>query len=150
MHIETFFPYQLAITAAAFSRQLVKVYGRDHGLSREEWRLLFLLADAGGLDSLQIAQRTSLDKVQVSRAATRLEEKGLITREVSGSDRRLRNYAVTPEGGGLFARAFAGVEKRAAEILGALSPEDHAALLQGIAALGRAIEETAKAPDAAP
>jgi DNA-binding MarR family transcriptional regulator len=139
MQIETFFPYQLAVTAEAFSRQLTEVYGREHGLSREEWRLLFLLNEAGGLDSLRISQRTSLDKVQVSRAATRLEAKRLITRRVSEVDRRLRDYAVTSAGRDLFEQAFVGVERRADQILQELSRADREALVRGIAALGRAI-----------
>lgn len=141
MRIETFFPYRLAVVAEAFSRQLVAVYGREHGLSREEWRLLFLLEDAGTLDSLRLSQRTSLDKVQVSRAASRLEDKGFITREVLGSDRRLRNYAITAAGRDLFRRVFGEVEARANEILQAMPASDRAALDQGIAALDRAIAD---------
>lgn len=139
MKLEAFFPYRIAVTAEAFSRQLVAVYGRTHGLSREEWRLLFLLEDAGKLDSLQLAQRTSLDKVQVSRAATRLEAKGLITRSVLGSDRRLRDYRITLAGEALFTRVFGEVEARAQEILNAMPADDRAALVRGIAALDHAI-----------
>lgn len=139
MHIETFFPYRLAVVAEAFSRQLVAVYGREYGLSREEWRLLFLLEHAGSLNSSQLSQRTSLDKVQVSRAASRLEAKTLITREVLGSDRRLRDYAITEEGRALFLRAFGQVEARAEEILAAMPDADRAALERGISALDRAI-----------
>ena len=139
MPLETFFPYRLAVVAEAFSRQLVAVYGRDHGLSREEWRLLFLLDEARSLDSLQLSQRTSLDKVQVSRAASRLEEKGLITREILGSDRRLRNYAITELGDALFRQAFGEVEARADEILQAMPARDRAALERGVAALDQAI-----------
>lgn len=141
MRLETFFPYRLAVVAEAFSRQLVAVYGREHGFSREEWRLLFLLEEAGTLDSLQLSQRTSLDKVQVSRAATRLEEKGLITREVLGSDRRLRNYAITARGEALFRLAFTEVEARAEEVLAAMSARDRAALERGVAALDQAIAQ---------
>lgn len=139
MKIEAFFPYRMAVTAEAFSRQLVAVYGRTYGLSREEWRLLFLLEEAGKLDSLQLSQRTSLDKVQVSRAASRLEAKGLITRSVLGADRRLRDYRITEAGRALFTRAFADVEARAQEILDAMPMADREALLRGIAALDRAI-----------
>lgn len=139
MRIELFFPYRLAVVAEAFSRQLAAVYGREHGLSREEWRLLFLLEDAGALDSLQLSQRTSLGKVQVSRAASRLEEKGLITREVLGADRRLRNYAITDAGRDLFRSAFGGVEARAQEILNAMPARDRAALERGLTALDQAI-----------
>ncbi|MFD1881594.1 MarR family winged helix-turn-helix transcriptional regulator [Paracoccus pacificus] len=139
MKLDTFFPYRLAVVAEAFSRQLVAVYGRAYGLSREEWRLLFLLEDAGALDSMQLSRRTSLDKVQVSRAASRLEAKGLITREILGSDRRLRSYAITPMGMTLFGRAFHEVGARADEILAAMPPDDRAALERGISALDRAI-----------
>lgn len=147
MRIETFFPYRLAVTAEAFSRQLVAVYGREHGLAREEWRLLFLLEDAGRLNSQELTQRTSLDKVQVSRAASRLEAKGLITRAVLGSDRRLRSYAITGEGRTLFRTALRGVEARATEILAAMPEPDRAALERGIAALDRAIAEVTRPED---
>lgn len=139
MKIEAFFPYRIAVTAEAFSRQLVAVYGRTYGFTREEWRLLFLLEEAGALDSLELAQRTSLDKVQVSRAASRLEGKALITRSVLGSDRRLRHYAITDEGRSLFRRAFREVETRAREILDAMTDHDREALFHGIAALDQAI-----------
>lgn len=141
MRIETFFPYRLAVVAEAFSRRLVEVYGREHGLSREEWRLLFLLEDAGSLNSLQISQRTSLDKVQVSRAATRLEAKKLITREILGTDRRLRQYTITDSGSALFQLAFSGVAARADKILSAMPEADLAALQQGLAALDKAVAE---------
>ncbi|WP_265502568.1 MarR family winged helix-turn-helix transcriptional regulator [Paracoccus beibuensis] len=148
MRLETFFPYRLAVVAEAFSRKLVEVYGREHGLSREEWRLLFLLEDAGSLDSLQISQRTSLDKVQVSRAASRLEAKGLITRRILTSDRRLRQYAITPAGKELFKKAFAGVAARAEEILAEMTEADSAALQQGIMALDRALVSMSQRLDA--
>ncbi|MCF6370932.1 MarR family winged helix-turn-helix transcriptional regulator [Rhizobium halophilum] len=141
MRIETFFPYRLAVIAEAFSRQLVEVYGREHGLSREEWRLLFLLEDAGSLNSLQISQRTSLDKVQVSRAATRLEAKKLITREILSTDRRLRQYSITDSGSALFKAAFSGVAARADEILCAMPEADLAALQKGLAALDKAVAQ---------
>ncbi|WP_052171848.1 MarR family winged helix-turn-helix transcriptional regulator [Paracoccus sanguinis] len=143
MEIEGFFPYRLAVTAEAFSRQLVAVYLRAYGLTREEWRLLFLLDDAGEIDSLSLSQRTSLDKVQVSRAAARLEGKGLITRAVLGSDRRLRHYAITPAGQALFAEAFAEVRARADEILSEMTESERTTLAAGIAALDGAVARVA-------
>lgn len=148
MQLETFFPYRLAVVAEAFSRQLIAVYGRKYGFSREEWRMLFLLADAGSLDSLELAQRTSLDKVQVSRAAARLERKGMITREVLGADKRLRNYVITTKGRDIFHRGFAEVQARTEEIMQAMSADDRGALDRGIAGLDQAIGEVTL-PDAA-
>jgi DNA-binding MarR family transcriptional regulator len=141
MNLEGYFPYKLAATADAFSRRLVDVYGRTFGLSREEWRMLLLLADAGELTSLTLAQRTTLDKVQISRAAAKLENKGLISRSVHAADRRLRVYICTPEGQRLFAEVFPKVEACADAMLGHMSAEDLQALTQGLLALKKAVSQ---------
>ncbi|RID90877.1 MarR family transcriptional regulator [Gemmobacter lutimaris] len=145
MQLESFFPYRLAVVAEAFSRQLVEVYGHAHGLTREEWRLLFLIEGAEEINSLELARRTTLDKVQVSRATQRLEDKGLILRSIPATDRRLRLYTITPLGRSTFAQAFRQVEARANAILGAMSVEERAALETGLAALHRAVTGQAKA-----
>lgn len=140
MALENFFPYRLAITSDAFSRCLTDVYQRDYGLSREEWRLLFLLARASAVSSRDLAAMTSLDKVQVSRAADRLADKGLITRETMKQDRRLKLYTCTDAGRALFEAAFTRVDRCATQILDRLTPSDRAALDRGLAALQAALQ----------
>ncbi|MEQ8659052.1 MAG: MarR family transcriptional regulator [Hyphomicrobiales bacterium] len=139
MKLETYFPYLLAATAEGFSRKLVEVYGRTYGLSREEWRLLLLLADAGELSSLELAKRTTLDKVQVSRAAQKLEDKGLISRSVPASDRRLRVYTCSDAGHALFSEVFPSVQTQADAILSKMSAQDKANLETGLRALAAAV-----------
>lgn len=133
--LDRFFPYRLAVAAEAFSRSLAEVYGQDHGLSREEWRMLFLLAGEDEVTSTDLARRTTLDKVQVSRAAQRLADKGLIVREIPETDKRLRVFRCTDEGRGLFERLLPMVDARAVGILDRLAPEDRRALMQGLGAL---------------
>lgn len=151
MDLDDFFPYRLAVASEAFSRNLAQVYAEEFGLSREEWRLLFLLARAGRLTSADLTRRTTLDKVQVSRASQRLEGKGLITREVPDLDRRLREYTCTKAGQRLFEQALPRVNAAAAVMLAALDPEDRAALERGVGALLAALrpEEGKVPPDAA-
>lgn len=139
MQLETFFPYQLAVVAEAFSRNLTDVYSRSFGLRREEWRLLFLLADEKEVNSQELARRTTLDKVQVTRASQRLEEKGLITRKVDEIDRRLRVYQCTKQGRKLFATLLPQVEGRARRILDELSQDDIDGLIRGLEALRAAM-----------
>ena len=141
--LDSFFPYRLAATAEAFSRNLVDVYGRQYGLSREEWRLLFLLAEGQSVTSTELSRKTTLDKVQVSRASQRLADKGLITRQIPPSDRRLRLYTCTDAGAALFAQILPQVQQRATEILNTMSQQDLEALERGLAALSDAINETA-------
>lgn len=135
MDLDSFFPYRLAVASEAFSRDLAEVYATEFGLSREEWRLLFLLGRAGSLDSVELARRTTLDKVQVSRASQRLAAKGLITRRVPDRDRRLREYACTETGRQCYEQLLPRVGARAEAMLSALSPRDRAALERGITAL---------------
>ncbi|MGB3278695.1 MAG: MarR family transcriptional regulator [Pseudorhodobacter sp.] len=139
MTLDTYLPYKLATTAESFSRKLVEVYGHAHGLSREEWRLLFLLADVEELTSLDLTQRTTLDKVQVSRAAQKLEDKGLISRSIPESDRRLRVYTCSKKGQDLFAEIFPKVEARAEAILSKISPQDRETLWRSIDILAKAV-----------
>ncbi|MEP3295267.1 MAG: MarR family transcriptional regulator [Pseudoruegeria sp.] len=139
MNLDTYFPYQLASTAEAFSQKLVDVYGRSYGLSREEWRLFLLLADAKSLTSLELSQRTTLDKVQVSRAAKKLDDKNLITRSISETDKRLRVYSCTDAGVKLFAELFPKVELQAQSVLAHMSTSERNDLDRGLAALKRAI-----------
>lgn len=141
MQLETFFPYQLAVAAEGFSRQLVEVYGHEFGLSREEWRMLLLLADAEELTSRELAQRTTLDKVQISRAAQKLEDKDLITRAVSKEDRRLKVYKCTDQGHALFGQALPQVQARAEQMLKSLTHDERVALDAGLAALSRVIND---------
>lgn len=135
MVLEDFFPYRFAVAAELFSGQLTEVYGREFGLSREEWRLLFLLQDDGEVSSTDLAQRTTLSKVQISRASHKLEAKNLIKRRVGDDDKRLRSYRATPEGRQLFKQILPKLEARVDGILGQMAPQDRAALDQGIRAL---------------
>lgn len=146
MSIESFFPYRLAVAAASVSRELEDLYRVEGGLLREEWRVLFLLAGEESLTSKEVAVRSSLDKVQISRAAQRLERKGLISGQVSQADRRLREYRCTDQGRAHFEALFPQVEARAADLLGDLSTEDRKALEQGVDALIRSAKGRANEP----
>lgn len=144
MDLTGFFPYRMAVTAEGLSRRLAGVYSRAYGLSREEWRLLFLLSDAERIDSQTLAKRTTLDKVQVTRASQRLEAKGLLLREIPARDKRLREFEITPEGLALFRELAPKVRAEAEEIFASMAPEDRAALDQGLSALSAAIAARGK------
>jgi DNA-binding MarR family transcriptional regulator len=51
-----------------------------------------------GLSAGEVAARTAMDKVAVSRAVARLLERALIQREIHGDDRRRSVLALTDEG----------------------------------------------------
>lgn len=139
--LEQFFPYRFAIAAELFSAQLVEVYGREFGLSREEWRLIFLLQDGSEVTSIDLVRRATLTKVQITRASQKLEAKGLISRRVEENDKRLRVFQLTEAGLRMFKQILPKIEARANGILGNLSAEDRRALDQGIYALTKSLKK---------
>ncbi len=102
MKLEDLLAYRLAVSADNVSRQLAQIYEKKFHLARDEWRLLAMLGESGTASSLEAAASTTMDKVQVCRAANRLEFKGLLTREVLLDDKRLRVFTLTDEGQELF------------------------------------------------
>ncbi|GGE57216.1 MarR family transcriptional regulator [Actibacterium pelagium] len=146
MVLEGFFPYRFAVAAELFSAQLTEVYGREFGLSREEWRLLFLLQQEPEVSSIDLSRRATLSKVQISRASQKLEEKGLISRRVGDEDKRLRTYQATDQGRALFQKILPKIEARVDGVLGKLAPEDFEALDRGIRALVNSMITDSSAP----
>lgn len=135
MRLDDFLPYRLAVAAEAVSHALSTVYRDAYGLTREEWRILAALDDTGLLSSVEIARRTALDKVQVCRAAQRLEDRRLILRAIDADDRRLRLFGLTQSGKHLFAQVFPAVHLRAEELLANLSADERAVLERVLAQL---------------
>ncbi|MEX2258147.1 MAG: MarR family transcriptional regulator, partial [Woeseia sp.] len=58
------------------------------GLTIPEWRVIVILGRFPGLSAVEVAERTLMDKVAVSRAVTKLLKNGRIEREFADADRR--------------------------------------------------------------
>ncbi|MBS0395833.1 MAG: winged helix-turn-helix transcriptional regulator [Proteobacteria bacterium] len=80
------------------STALAGAYAERFQLSIPEWRVLAVLARAPGLSAAQVAQRTAMDKVAVSRAVASLARARRIERRVEQADRRRSQLALTPRG----------------------------------------------------
>ena len=141
MELSRFMPYRLAVTADSVSRALATVYSERFGLTRDEWRVVAQLAGVKALKASELGQRTSLPKMQVSRATTRLEQDGLITRETDAADRRNLVVRLTAAGRALYRRIEPVVLEREHDLLAALSPDQRAAFEAALTQLeARAIE----------
>jgi DNA-binding MarR family transcriptional regulator len=53
-----------------------------------EWRVMAVLARFDGLSAREVAERTLMDKVAVSRALSKLVETGWVTRAIHDGDKR--------------------------------------------------------------
>lgn len=88
LDLEHFLPYRLSVLSNRVSGDIARIYTERFQLSITEWRVMAVLGRYPGLSANEVAQRTAMDKVAVSRAVARLLEAGRLDREIHGDDRR--------------------------------------------------------------
>lgn len=96
--LEDFLPYRLAILSHTVSSLIARVYDKRFGLTIPEWRVIAIVGRFPGLSAVEVAERTMLDKVAVSRAVTKLIKAGRIDREFADADRRRSILTLSEEG----------------------------------------------------
>ncbi len=96
--LEDFLPYRLSILSHTVSTTIAQVYEKRFGLSIPEWRVIAILGRFPGLSAVEVAERTFLDKVAVSRAVTKLIKNGRIDRQFADADRRRSILNLSDEG----------------------------------------------------
>lgn len=98
LELEHFLPYRLSILSNRISQTISGLYGQRFGLAITEWRIMAVLGRFPELSAGEVAERTQMDKVAVSRALARLLERGLVQRDTHGSDRRRSVLELSPVG----------------------------------------------------
>jgi DNA-binding MarR family transcriptional regulator len=137
MDLHEFFPYRMALLAEAVSQSVAQVYRERFGLTREEWRVLAALAGAGTVKTGWVIEATTLEKMQVSRAVGRMEEKGLVERLPDPDDGRGWLLRLRQPGRALYAKLVPMVQAREAFLLDALSEDERRVLDAAMAKLHR-------------
>jgi len=95
--------------------------GRRHRLGLSEWRTLAVLAGHPNVAAIEIAQRTGLDKMSVSRALASLEAAGRISRRPDPADGRRALATLTPAGRQLYRLLRGQAQAREAVVTATLS-----------------------------
>jgi DNA-binding MarR family transcriptional regulator len=96
--LEDFLPYRLSVTSHTVSTNIARIYEKRFGVSIPEWRVIAVLGRYPGLSAVEVADRTLMDKVAVSRAVTKLIKNGRIDRQFADADRRRSILNLSEEG----------------------------------------------------
>ena len=96
--LDRFLPYQLAVLSSRISQEFSALYRQRFGISVAEWRVVAHLNAAGTVSVREIHDRVDMDKSKVSRAASRLEAAGYISKTGHPGDGRLVALALTDKG----------------------------------------------------
>ena len=102
LDLEHFLPYRLSVLSNRISQDIARLYADRFGLGITEWRVLAVLGRRDGLSAREVAERTAMDKVAVSRAVASLLEAGRIERETHGDDRRRSVLRLSPAGRAIY------------------------------------------------
>ncbi len=98
LKLDRFVPYRLSVLTNTVSRALALGYAERFGLTISQWRIVAVLGHDPDLSAVEVAKRTVMDKVSVSRAVTALESDGRLIRRVDSSDRRLSRLRLSAAG----------------------------------------------------
>ena len=98
LKLENFLPYRLAVLSNTVSTTVARAYDKRFKVSIPEWRVIAILGRFPGLSAVEVAERTMLDKVAVSRAVTKLIKKGRVDREFADADKRRSILNLSEEG----------------------------------------------------
>lgn len=128
LHLTRFLPYRLSVLANTVSHTLAKLYEKRFGITIPEWRIIAVLGGGETMSAGEIAQRTAMDKVQVSRAISRMLESALILRESGDTDRRKALLTLTPKALAIYAEIVPMALTYEEEATDALSIDERAQL----------------------
>ena len=98
LRLENFLPYRLAVLSNTVSTTVARAYDKRFSVSIPEWRVIAVLGRFPGLSAVEVAGRTLMDKVAVSRAVTKLIKNGRIDREFADADKRRSILHLSEEG----------------------------------------------------
>jgi len=86
----------------AVSSSVRQIYTSLFGLSVSHRRTMAELGPHGAMSATEIVERSSMDKVNVSRAIAGLREAGLLKRDIDGDDHRRSVLRLTDKGNDVF------------------------------------------------
>tara|TARA_R110002096_G_scaffold378913_3_gene572935 strand:+ start:1087 stop:1542 length:456 start_codon:yes stop_codon:yes gene_type:complete len=136
--LSEFLPYRLSVLSNRISRAIADQYEEKFQLSLAEWRVMAVLGEENGLSAGQVAKRTAMDKVAVSRAVGKLLDAGRIVRYFSEQDRRRSILSLSDSGHDIYSQIVPIALEYEKKLMKQLTEEEHNLLdsliekLQGI------------------
>lgn len=122
LDLDHFVPYRLSVLSNRVSDAIARHYSERFGLSIPEWRVMAVLGQTPGLSARDVAARTAMDKVQVSRAVALLLRTKRIARDGDEKDGRVTRLSLTRQGTAIYDEIVPLALHLEEVLLGALSP----------------------------
>jgi DNA-binding MarR family transcriptional regulator len=126
LKLDEFLPYRLAVMASLVSQALSQHLSAG-GIGLAEWRIVVTLGQHGVMTGKAVGVHSQMHKTKVSRAVGELEKRQFVARRSNRSDLRESLLSLTAAGRALYATLAPGALAFAAQLEGAIDPDDRAA-----------------------
>lgn len=124
LNLENFFPYQLAKLQAMVSNTVADIYMGEFNLSKQEWRVLAILANQKPMNAKEIGDKADLEKMPASRAIKKMIERALLEKIENTNDKRSSLLTLSEGGKSLYQKLAPLVKIRENELLSVLSRQE--------------------------
>lgn len=143
--LDSFLPYRLSVLTNRVSAAIARHYSKRFNLSIPEWRVMAVLGETPHLSARQVAERTAMDKVQVSRAVQSLLAAKRLTRDTDKNDGRMARLSLSERGLTIYRDVAPLALQLEREFLSVLSEKERAAFDATLTKLGVSVDGLTKA-----
>ncbi|MCV2880808.1 MarR family winged helix-turn-helix transcriptional regulator [Actibacterium sp. XHP0104] len=131
------------ISVSVFADRVARA---GHALTPVQFAAISAIASNPGIDQATLSGLIAYDRVTIGGVIDRLEQKGLVRREISERDRRAKVLHLTEIGLDEFEQVKVVVQSLQREVLSGLTPEEQETLLQLMRKAAEAGNKLSRAP----
>lgn len=142
LELENFFPYQTRLFYRQVSSAVSRIYETRYDLKPYEWRTMAILGADGEFTANEVVEKSSMDKVSVSRAIAGLKKRKWVLFKANKQDGRSRLIRLSASGKAAYNELVPLMLEVEARLLSVYSPDEVRELQRLIKKL--AIEDSAK------
>jgi DNA-binding MarR family transcriptional regulator len=139
--LEDWLPYEFSVIANRVSAMLARAYTERYRLSVTGWRIVGVLANYQPLSAKQLAERTAMNQVSITRAISELVRLRMVRRTIDRRDRRRVVLRLSERGIAAYREVIPVAIGIEAELLRGMSAADRAALKRLARALCQRAQE---------
>jgi len=138
-------PYLQLVRELVFAYQSFtrsgETYIRKLGLTPPQFDVIATLGNTKGFNFKVLGEKTLITKGTLTGVVDRLEEKGLVQRQMDQYDRRMFQVVLTQQGKEVFEKVFPAQILHFKERFQALTSEEHEAILTALQKLNKLFQE---------
>ena len=124
LKLNNFLPYRLSVLSNKISQGIANLYESRFQISTQEWRIMAILGEQPELSAGEVANRTAMDKVAVSRAVKKLLTSGKLVRHFSDDDKRRSVLSLSKTGTSIYLQIIPMAKEYEQKLLTGLTTDE--------------------------